>query len=102
MGMQNAAALKTLRTVALGFERNARSLAQEINGTHLMDNANWKEAFLDILNDEKSTIHISKPVSNTQWEISTLYSQFGDKFKQKMKELYLYTYRKFLFVRLLS
>jgi len=74
---------------AFGFELEARALAKQVGGNHLMGAADFKELFLKIINDPKSEIHfslngidevknITKMIntpgrSSTNWEMHQLY-----------------------------
>ncbi|MNX88426.1 hypothetical protein D3C86_1203950 [compost metagenome] len=93
----------TIQKYAFGVNNIARNLAKNIEGKHLMDfSGDWKAEVKRIFGDPNTEIHfdltditldeeltfdafsslISKPVSNTQWEISTLYNDFNSKFSQ--------------------
>jgi hypothetical protein len=88
---------------AFGVDRFARSLAGEINGEHLMSfKGNWKAEVERIFADPSAEVHfdltdltlsenlsfnefssiLSKPVSNTQWEISILYNNYNSQFQK--------------------
>jgi len=88
VAMQEASLAKASIKYAFGFENNARQLAAEINGSHLMDfKGDWKSEFLNIINDKTKDIHfnlkdiegslysniVNPGRSSTNWELNALY-----------------------------
>jgi RHS repeat-associated protein len=87
-GNASAVVETALSKIAFGFDKQARSLASKIGGSHLMDvKGDWKGAFLSMINNLKTEIHFSldnfegsvmsnilnPSRSNTNWELNTLY-----------------------------
>ena len=93
----------TVKRYAFGVEKRAEALATQIDGEHLMQfKGDWKAEFKRLAGDAGTEFHfdltdvtlsgkvngsimgdiINKPITNTQWEISTLFTEHLDKFKQ--------------------
>ncbi|WP_420386229.1 DUF6443 domain-containing protein [Roseivirga sp.] len=82
-----ASMMRASQKYAFGFGDQAMKLADDIGGSHLMKDANWKSSFIDILNNPKSELHFSLDNidgnvwdmirdpgrSSTNWEMSQLY-----------------------------
>ncbi len=102
IGLQNS----QIKRFAFGIGPNAINLAEKIGGDHLMGSQQWKDDFLNIASDVNSELHfdltdisldgkinaqviinivntpLDNQMPNTHWEISTLFNNYLDKFKQ--------------------